>query len=150
MGPTVTRPVQDPLAVLLLDNRLYLSPDSNIKICKQYTLKFFQWGPSRALTGGGLFWFLSIYFYRIRKIVSQFLSFCYNYISCLYGSVKPLLSNEALQIKYFFLIHTGETLWFKASVPSFICHYCFVFQTTISGMTAMPFFWRGERFHQNN
>ena len=24
MGPTVTRPVQDPLAVLLLENRLYM------------------------------------------------------------------------------------------------------------------------------
>ena len=30
MGPTVTRPVQDPLAVLCLKNRLYMSPISPV------------------------------------------------------------------------------------------------------------------------
>ena len=31
VGPTVTGPEQDPLAVLLLDNRLYMSPPANVK-----------------------------------------------------------------------------------------------------------------------
>ena len=31
MGPTVTRPVQDPLAVLLLDNQLYIPYDKNLE-----------------------------------------------------------------------------------------------------------------------
>ena len=30
MGPTVTRPVQDPLAVLLIDNRIYISFHENV------------------------------------------------------------------------------------------------------------------------
>ena len=34
MGPTVTRPVQDPLAVLRLESRLNMSPDSRMKVHK--------------------------------------------------------------------------------------------------------------------
>ena len=32
VGPTFTRPVQDPLAVALLDNQLYMLLDSHMKI----------------------------------------------------------------------------------------------------------------------
>ena len=37
VGPTVTGPVQDPLAVLLLDIQLYMSADSHLKLAKFIT-----------------------------------------------------------------------------------------------------------------
>ena len=49
VGPTTTRLVQDPLAVKLLDNQLYMSPDSHMKyeslflgmlICATFTFYF--------------------------------------------------------------------------------------------------------------
>ena len=51
VGPTTTRLVQDPLAVKLLDNQLYMSPDSHmnmkyeslflgILICATFTFSF--------------------------------------------------------------------------------------------------------------